>query len=39
MVEELLKWTLRTEDDLPVPGAYVPKRAERNWYAPHEPGQ
>ena len=32
LVEELLKWTIRTEDDLPQ-GKYVPKRAERNWYA------
>ncbi len=32
MVEELLTWTIRTEDDLPG-GAYIPKRAERNWYA------
>jgi len=32
MVEELLKWTIRTEDDLPG-GRYIPKRAERNWYA------
>lgn len=32
MVEELLKWTIRAEDDLP--GAnYTPKPAERNWYA------
>ena len=32
MVEELLAWTIRTEDDLP--GArYLPKRADRNWYA------
>ncbi|NIA16011.1 MAG: sulfatase-like hydrolase/transferase, partial [Nitrospiraceae bacterium] len=34
MLEELLKWTIRTEDNLP-PARYVPKRAERNWYAPH----
>lgn len=34
MLAELLRWTIRTEDDLPG-GAYVPKRAERNWYAPH----
>jgi len=33
LVEELLRWTIRTEDDLPG-GSYVPKRAERNWYAP-----
>lgn len=32
LVEELLRWTIRTEDDLPG-GAYTPKRADRNWYA------
>jgi arylsulfatase A-like enzyme len=33
MCEELLRWTLRTEDNLP--GArYTPKPAPRNWYAP-----
>jgi hypothetical protein len=32
-----LKWTIRTEDDLPH-GSYVQKRAERNWYAPHAEG-
>ena len=32
LVEELLRWTIRTEDDLPG-GRYVAKRAERNWYA------
>jgi len=32
LVEELLRWTIRTEDDLPG-GRYLPKRAERNWYA------
>lgn len=35
LLEELLKWCIRTEDDLPS-GRYVPKRARRNWYAPHE---
>jgi arylsulfatase A-like enzyme len=30
MVEELLRWTIRTEDDLPA-GRYTPKRARRNW--------
>jgi arylsulfatase A-like enzyme len=30
MVEELLRWTIRTEDDLPG-GLYRPKRTERNW--------
>jgi len=37
MVEELLKWTIRTEDDLPG-GPYLPKRAERNWYALYHGG-
>ena len=32
MLEELLKWTIRAEDDLPS-AKYTPKRAERNWYA------
>jgi len=32
LVEELLRWTIRAEDDLPLAN-YVPKRAERNWYA------
>jgi arylsulfatase A-like enzyme len=31
LVEELLRWTIRVEDDLPLAG-YVPKRAPRNWY-------
>ena len=34
LVEELLRWTIRAEDDLPVAN-YVPKRAARNWYAAH----
>lgn len=33
LVEELLRWTIRTEDDLPGAG-YVPKRAPRNWHTP-----
>ncbi len=33
MTEELLTWTIRTEDDLPG-GKYVPKRTPRNWYWP-----
>lgn len=34
LLEELLAWTIRTEDDLP--GAcYLPKRADRNWHAPY----
>jgi arylsulfatase A-like enzyme len=32
LTDELLKWTIRTEDDLPG-AAYHPKRAARNWYA------
>lgn len=32
MVETLLAWTMRTEDDLPG-GAYTPKLADRNWRA------
>lgn len=31
LLEELLKWTIRTEDDLPS-ARYVAKRAEHNWY-------
>jgi arylsulfatase A-like enzyme len=31
LLEELLKWTIRTEDDLPR-GSYIPKRVHRNWY-------
>jgi arylsulfatase A-like enzyme len=31
LVEELLRWTIRAEDDLPR-ASYVPKRAPRNWY-------
>ena len=34
MAEELLTWTLRTEDELS-PAPYVPKRAPRNWYWPY----
>ncbi len=34
LVEELLTWTIRTEDDLPG-GRYIPKRADRNWHATH----
>jgi arylsulfatase A-like enzyme len=32
MMETLVRWTLRTQDDLPV-AAYPPKWAKRNWYA------
>jgi arylsulfatase A-like enzyme len=33
LAEELLRWTIRTEDDLPG-GNYTPKRAPHNWHAP-----
>jgi arylsulfatase A-like enzyme len=36
LVEELLRWTIRAEDDLPRAN-YVPKRAERGWYAEPAP--
>ena len=32
MTEELLRWTIRSQDDLPVAG-YPPKWPVRNWYA------
>lgn len=32
LTTELLKWTIRTEDDLPV-GRYVRKRPAHNWFA------
>ena len=35
LLEELLKWTIRTEDGLPR-GSYIPKKAERNWYAEYQ---
>ncbi len=34
LISELLTWTIRTEDDLPV-AAYPPKWPARNWYAPY----
>ena len=34
MVEELLTWTIRTEDDLPH-AQYIPKRVAHNWHAPY----
>lgn len=38
LVEELLRWTIRTEDDLPT-AKYVPKPAEHGWYPePPRPG-
>ncbi len=36
LTESLLRWTIRAEDDLPL-AEYVPKRAARNWYLPHQP--
>jgi len=36
LTEALLRWTIRTEDDLPLAG-YVPKRAARNWYPAADP--
>jgi len=35
LVEELLTWTIRTQDDLPV-AAYPPKWPARNWYAAYK---
>jgi arylsulfatase A-like enzyme len=35
LVEELLTWTIRTQDDLPV-AAYPPKWPARNWYATYK---
>jgi arylsulfatase A-like enzyme len=35
LVEELLTWTIRTQDDLPV-AAYPPKCPARNWHAAHK---
>ena len=34
LVQELLAWTIRTQDDLPV-AAYRVKWPKRNWYAPY----
>lgn len=34
MVQELLTWTIRTEDSLPT-NRYIHKWPERNWYASH----
>ncbi len=36
LTTELLRWTIRTEDDLPI-ARYVRKRPDRNWYAPMSP--
>jgi arylsulfatase A-like enzyme len=35
LMAELLKWTIRTQDDLPV-AAYKPKWPSRNWYTPYK---
>lgn len=37
MLKELLAWTIRTEDDLPI-ARYQTKWPEHNWYAPHRHG-
>jgi arylsulfatase A-like enzyme len=37
LLQELLAWTIRTEDDLPV-AAYKTKWPPRNWYAPYRRG-
>jgi hypothetical protein len=37
MIEELLRWTIRSEDDLPTAN-YTPKQAEHNWRAPYRRG-
>jgi arylsulfatase A-like enzyme len=34
LLAELLRWTIRTQDDLPQ-AQYAAKWAARNWYAPH----
>jgi arylsulfatase A-like enzyme len=34
LLAELLRWTIRTEDDLPQ-AQYAAKWAARNWYSPH----
>jgi arylsulfatase A-like enzyme len=36
LTTELLRWTIRTQDDLPT-AAYKAKTAGRNWYAPYAP--
>jgi hypothetical protein len=35
LMAELLKWTIRTQDDLPV-AAYKHKWPARNWYSPYK---
>jgi hypothetical protein len=34
LMADLLQWTIRTQDGLPV-AAYQPKWAQHNWYAPY----
>lgn len=34
LMADLLRWTIRTQDDLPV-AAYQPKWPQHNWYAPY----
>ena len=34
LLEELLQWTIRTQDNLPT-ARYPAKWPERNWYAPY----
>jgi len=37
LLQELLVWTIRTQDDLPI-AAYKTKWPSRNWYAPYRRG-
>ena len=37
LMAELLAWTIRTEDDMPL-AAYATKWPKRNWYAPYRHG-
>ena len=37
LLQELLKWTIRTQDDLPI-AAYKTKWPKRNWYASYAGG-
>jgi hypothetical protein len=37
MLKDLLAWTIRTEDDLPI-ARYQTKWPEHNWYAPYRHG-
>ena len=38
LMADLLQWTIRTQDDLPV-AAYRPKWASRNWYSEYRQGR